>query len=302
MNAIINANFNGFNVSFRNDGYLNATAIAKMFGKQPRDYIKTEQTQEYLTELAAHLTTKTKILVNKNQLVAVKNGGNERGTWLHPKLAIHFARWLDSKFAVWCDEQIEKILGSTPSDKINEYEKQQIKDAVNKRHRRTEETHQAIYTKLHQFIGVNSYHEIPANRFQDALQFIGSTADTPSKPSNHITVHLPAGNNRWLVTVDSKGHQVMQADSLLENSLTVTEQEVQDIAVSACNMQRMSLVYEHLHPALSILKSRFSVQAEAFSTDYFSHSIALTRIVNRLRPQLSAQSQYEIGSTMSGML
>ena len=304
MNAIINADFNGFNVSFRSDAYINATAIAKQFGKRPVDYLKIDSTQRYISALAQKISEVKKITLKEIQLVIVKKGGNvaESGTWLHPKLAIDFARWLSPEFAVWCDEQIERILGSTPANKINEYEKQQIKDAVNKRHRRTEETHQAIYTKLHQFIGVNSYHEIPANRFQDALQFIGSTADTPSKPSNHITVHLPTGNNRWLITVDSKGHQVMQADSLLENSLTVTEQEVQDIAISACNMQRMSLVYEHLYPALSILKSRFSVQAEAFSTDYFSHSIALTRIVNRLRPQLSARSQYEIGSTMSGML
>ena len=32
------------------------------------------------------------------------------GTWLHPKLAIVFARWLNTKFAVWCDLKIEAIL------------------------------------------------------------------------------------------------------------------------------------------------------------------------------------------------
>ena len=33
-----------------------------------------------------------------------------RGTWAHPKLAIFFARWLDVRFAVWCDAMIEDIL------------------------------------------------------------------------------------------------------------------------------------------------------------------------------------------------
>ena len=110
---ILNFSFNNTVVSFRADGFLNATAIAKHFGKQPRDYLKTEQTQQYIAALAEYLSSKTKILVEENQLVVVKNGGNARGTWLHPKLAIHFARWLDPRFAVWCDEQIEHILSGS---------------------------------------------------------------------------------------------------------------------------------------------------------------------------------------------
>ena len=36
--------------------------------------------------------------------------GRYGGTWAHPKLAIFFARWLDVRFAVWCDAMIEDIL------------------------------------------------------------------------------------------------------------------------------------------------------------------------------------------------
>jgi len=32
------------------------------------------------------------------------------GTYLHPKLAVFFARWLDVRFAVWCDLMIDNIL------------------------------------------------------------------------------------------------------------------------------------------------------------------------------------------------
>ena len=113
MNQVQSFNFGNISVSFRDDGYLNATAIAAHFGKQPRDYLKTEQTQQYIAALADFLSTKTKILVKENQIVNVKNGGSERGTWLHPKLAIHFARWLDPKFTVWCDEQIEQLLSGS---------------------------------------------------------------------------------------------------------------------------------------------------------------------------------------------
>ena len=33
-----------------------------------------------------------------------------QGTWLHPKLAVAFARWCDIDFALWCDEQIEALI------------------------------------------------------------------------------------------------------------------------------------------------------------------------------------------------
>ena len=46
-------------------------------------------------------------------LVEAKRGWHlnpEVGTWGHPKLAVFFARWLDVKFAVWCDMIIDDLL------------------------------------------------------------------------------------------------------------------------------------------------------------------------------------------------
>ena len=116
MNQVQSFNFGNIAVSFREDGYLNATQIAAHFGKLPKDYLKTEQTQQYISALAESLSERTKILTDENQLVIVKKGNSKnftQGTWLHPKLAVHFARWLDPKFAVWCDEQIEQILSGS---------------------------------------------------------------------------------------------------------------------------------------------------------------------------------------------
>ena len=45
-------------------------------------------------------------------LITVKRGAPSSGggTWLHPKLAVRFAQWLDVDFALWCDEQIDGIV------------------------------------------------------------------------------------------------------------------------------------------------------------------------------------------------
>jgi len=111
---LITAQFGTMPVFFQTDGFINATAIAKQFNKVPKDFLRTKTTKEYIKAVGQIC------LLEQNQLVKVKNGGNtqEVGTWLHPKLAIFFARWLDARFAVWCDLQIEKILHSNAAPDI----------------------------------------------------------------------------------------------------------------------------------------------------------------------------------------
>ena len=174
MNAIQSFNFGNIAVSFRADGYLNATAIAAHFGKQPRDYLKTEQTQQYIAALAENLSVKTKILTKENQIVSVKRGGDEQGTWLHPKLAIHFARWLDPKFAVWCDEQIEQLLsGSQPKlAQTTVADRTPLRQAVSALVGKCNIDYSSAYNMVHQRFGVESIEEIAADKLPDAIAYI----------------------------------------------------------------------------------------------------------------------------------
>lgn len=121
--------FQNFPVFFQHDGYLNATQIAAHFGKRVGNYLRNDRTQEYISALAENLNVASKRVTAKNQsvaktpnramvenqLVISRKGGDvsQSGTWLHPKLAVDFARWLDPRFAVWCDEQIEHILSGS---------------------------------------------------------------------------------------------------------------------------------------------------------------------------------------------
>jgi hypothetical protein len=86
------------------EGWFNATEIADKFGKRPVDWLRLPDTEKYLEAL--------ELRSEKIPLLKIKRGGRGKSdaTWLHPKLGVPFARWLDVNFAVWCDEQIDALI------------------------------------------------------------------------------------------------------------------------------------------------------------------------------------------------
>ena len=176
MNAIQSFQFNDIPVSFREDGFLNATSIAANVGNVPKDYLKTEQTQQYITALAENLSVRRKILTKENQIVIVKRGGSEQGTWLHPKLAIHFARWLDPKFAVWCDEQIEALLNGKVSDglpaKTTADDRTPLRQAVAALVGRKGIDYSTAYGMIHQRFNVGAIEDLPAEQLPEAVAYV----------------------------------------------------------------------------------------------------------------------------------
>jgi hypothetical protein len=100
---IVNLDYSGHLMSYQDDGWFNATAAAEKFGKRVDNWLRLDETQDYLEALCSlSNTSKVRYLKTKR--------GQGGGTWLHPKLAVRFAQWLDPKFAVWCDLQIDNLL------------------------------------------------------------------------------------------------------------------------------------------------------------------------------------------------
>lgn len=195
-------NFGNTPVSFRQDGFLNATAIASHFGKLPKDYLKSEQTQQYISALAENLSVRRKILTEENQIVIVKRGGSEQGTWLHPKLAIHFARWLNPRFAVWCDEQIETLLNGKASDglpaKTTADDRTGLRQAVAALVGRKGIDYSSAYSMIHQRFNVEAIEDIPAEKLPEAVAYVhaltlhtgltGEVLDAPPKAKPKLPI------------------------------------------------------------------------------------------------------------------
>ncbi|MDO5653626.1 MAG: P63C domain-containing protein [Brachymonas sp.] len=134
MKDLISSDFNGHSISFTSEAWFNATQAAAKWGKEPTQWLRQRETAEYIDALARHMgycgflpelnkikdldgssaTSRRQILalVKKVGLVKTRAGAPETGggTWMHPKLGMPFARWLDLHFAIWCDEQIDNIV------------------------------------------------------------------------------------------------------------------------------------------------------------------------------------------------
>lgn len=103
---IIRLDYQGLDVGFTEDGWLNATAFAERFGKRVNDFLSLPTTKEYIAALDDEEISNT----GKSGIWFRAKRGNNGGTWLHPDLAVRFAQWLDVRFAIWCDRQIKTIL------------------------------------------------------------------------------------------------------------------------------------------------------------------------------------------------
>lgn len=104
---LIETEYNGIHCHFTEDAWFNATEAASHFGKRPVDWIKNDDTQEYLSILCENHK------VSQNHFIKTKKGKGVGGTWIHPKLAVPFSRWLDMRFSIWCDEQIDNLIRGT---------------------------------------------------------------------------------------------------------------------------------------------------------------------------------------------
>lgn len=114
-NSIVK-NYEGYNIAFQKDKnvMVNATEMAKPFGKTTKDWIRTNSAQEFIASLSAVRQ------ILPTELVVVRQGGDPQmqGTWMHEDVALEFARWLSPKFAIWCNDQIKELL-TTGSVSLN---------------------------------------------------------------------------------------------------------------------------------------------------------------------------------------
>jgi hypothetical protein len=88
----------------KSDGYINATQLCKAGGKKFNDWLRLENTKNYLVSLEVNTGIPALELIDKNI------GGNHSGTWIYPKVAIYLAQCLSPEFAVQVSNWIYDLM------------------------------------------------------------------------------------------------------------------------------------------------------------------------------------------------
>lgn len=117
VNAIQLFEYEGQTVEFdfSNDSIMvNATEMAKIFGKEIRRFNELETTKSFIKN-CFNCRFKRQLNIEKEEDLIITR--QRSGTWMHRVLALKFAAWLDSEFELWVYITIDKILfGSLRED------------------------------------------------------------------------------------------------------------------------------------------------------------------------------------------
>lgn len=85
----------------KGDVMVNATQMANLFNKRVDDFTRLESTEKFINALINNHALLRDYIITSNK---------KRGTYMHRKLALKFAAWLDINFEVWIIDTIEKIM------------------------------------------------------------------------------------------------------------------------------------------------------------------------------------------------
>lgn len=83
--------------------YFNATRMAGVYGKNPREWLLLSGTARFREVLV-----REGVSGNMESQIITKRGSRGE-TWLEVNVAVELARWLSPELSVWCDEQIVEL-------------------------------------------------------------------------------------------------------------------------------------------------------------------------------------------------
>jgi len=106
--AVVHHTIQGIEVCHRKeDGYFNATSMCKASKKQWYDFYRLVSTKDFIAVLSTETGIPVLLLVETKP----RSLYNEKGTWVHPQIAIYLAQWLSPEFAVKVSQWVFNWIG-----------------------------------------------------------------------------------------------------------------------------------------------------------------------------------------------
>lgn len=113
LNFIYNNQTVDFLPTCKDNVMVNATQMAKIFGKKVEAFVRNDDTKNFISEALKSENSRFLNIENESDLIDSKQ---KSGTWMHRILALKFAAWLDPAFELWVYITIDQILFSNYRD------------------------------------------------------------------------------------------------------------------------------------------------------------------------------------------
>lgn len=107
LDFIYNETTISFEQTGKDDVMVNATEMAKVFGKRVDVFLKAEHVTDFINELELTPFGGRSEPLKRDEILKTRNGVN---TFFHRILALKFAAWLDIKFEIWVWNTIDSII------------------------------------------------------------------------------------------------------------------------------------------------------------------------------------------------
>lgn len=105
----------------KNNGMMvNATEMARPFGKKVNEFMSNEGTKEFVNEALKSGNSRFLGIECENDLVYSRQNS---GTWMHRVLALKFAAWLNPAFELWVYSTVENILFGKHVEREHSFER-----------------------------------------------------------------------------------------------------------------------------------------------------------------------------------
>lgn len=109
-----------FLLSKDNGMMINATEMAKVFGKEVARFMENDSTKNFIT---ACLKTRNSSFLGIEKEEDLYVSRQKSGTFMHRVLALKFAAWLNPDFEVWIYSTIEKLLFGKHVEREHSFER-----------------------------------------------------------------------------------------------------------------------------------------------------------------------------------
>ncbi len=95
-------------IPLREDGYIFATALCKVVGKQINHWLKLKETKDFVCKLKSNDNITSQLV----ETYKGKSSKHNQGTWIHQKLGVQLAHWCSPNLALqvskWSQKYVEK--------------------------------------------------------------------------------------------------------------------------------------------------------------------------------------------------